>query len=441
MFRQLLTFTLLVVGTLVAPGVVDAHFLFIRIGPHAEAGRGVEVFFSEQARAGDPRFVEKVAHTELWLQDEPGKFTPLKVTQGTDRLRAYLPSGKSVAVVGSCEYGVLKRDKSFLLRYYPKAISGQPAELAKLKRHESTPLEIMATVEGDAVQLVVLREGKPLGGTTLTTVDDDLVNTELKTDEQGRAKWQPGKAGQYAVYVKHVTPTSGSKDGKSYEEIREFATLALDWPLGATEPQPEAVKMFQQAIAARAMWQDFAGFQAKVTGHVDGRAFSGTAAIDAKAEVKLELDDDTVRDWVHDQLHSLVIHRQASSGIRAEPVLRFADDDTKHPLGRLLTFIGGRFASSYRVRGDEIMVVNRNIGAQNMSITVLDNDRNAEGKYLPRSYTVQYWDAATGALNRTETFQNRWQRVGKLDLPASLTQTVSSAAGLSVRHLSLEIEK
>jgi hypothetical protein len=87
------------------------------------------------------------------------------------------------------------------------------------------------------------------------------------------------------------------------------------------------------------------------------------------------------------------------------------------------------------------MVVNRNIGAQNMSITVLDNDRNAEGKYLPRSYTVQYWDAATGALNRTETFQNRWQRVGKLDLPASLTQTVSSAAGLSVRHLSLEIDK
>lgn len=419
---------------------VEAHFLFIRIGPHAEAGRGVEVFFSEQAKAGDPRFIAKVAQTELWLQEELGKFTSLPVKQGPDRLRAYLPSSKSLAVVGRCEYGVLKRDKPFLLRYYPKAISGQPAELAKLTRHEATPLEIMATVNDDAVQLVVLREGKPLPNTLLTTVDDDLVNEELKTDEQGRVTWKPGTPGKYAVYVKHVSPISGTQAGQSYDEIREFATLAFDWPLGATAPQPAAVAMFQQAIAARATWTDFAGFAAKLTGHVDGRPFSGTAAVDAQAEVKLELDDETVQTWVHDQLHSLVIHRQATSGIRAQPVLRFADDDTRHPLGRLLTFIGGRFASSYRVRGDEIVVVNRNIGPENMSITVLDNDRNAEGKYLPRSYAVQYWDAKSGDLKRTETFQNRWQRVGKLDLPRSLTQTVSSAAGLTVRHVELELQ-
>ncbi|MBL8827666.1 MAG: DUF3386 family protein, partial [Planctomycetaceae bacterium] len=335
MVRWSLFYAWLLIVALVLPQVVQAHFLFIRIGAHAEAGRGVEVFFSEQARAGDPRFVAKVAHTELWLQDEPGKFTQLKVNAGVDRLRAYLPSGKSVAVVGRCEYGVLKRDKAFLLRYYPKAISGQPADLAKLTRHESTPLEIMAAIDGSTVKLTVLLDGKPLPGVTLTTVDDDLVNTELKTDAQGQATWQPGKAGQHAVYVKHVTPTSGMKNGQSYDEIREFATLALDWPLGANEAQPEAVKLFQNAIAARAAWQDFAGFQAKLAGHVDGRAFAGQATVNDKGEVTLELDDDTVTEWVTDQLQSLVNHRRASSGIRAEPLLRFADDDTKHPLGRL----------------------------------------------------------------------------------------------------------
>ena len=42
-----------------------AHFLFIRIEPPAEAGRSAEVFFSEQAEAGDPKFVVKIAHTSF----------------------------------------------------------------------------------------------------------------------------------------------------------------------------------------------------------------------------------------------------------------------------------------------------------------------------------------------------------------------------------------
>ncbi len=36
----------------------------------------------------------------------------------------------------------------------------------------------------------------------------------------------------------------------------------------------------------------------------------------------------------------------------------------------------GRFASSYRVKDGQIMVVNRHLGAQDMTITVLDNERN-----------------------------------------------------------------
>src|SRR3954447_15099472 len=91
--------------------VARAHFLFIRIGPAAEAGRSAEVYFSEQAEAGDPRFVDKVAGTALWVQTTPGVFEPLKVTKGVDRLRAPLPGSGSVAVVGVCEYGVLARPK------------------------------------------------------------------------------------------------------------------------------------------------------------------------------------------------------------------------------------------------------------------------------------------------------------------------------------------
>ena len=422
-----------------------AHFLFIQIGPHAEAGRSAEVFFSESATAGDPKFVAKIAHTELWRQDEPGKFTPLTVHRGTDRLRAYLPSGAAVSVIGRCEYGVLKRDKSFLLRYYPKAVSGPPDDLAKLTRHEAIPLEIMPAFSKDSVTLTVLKDGKPVAGAVVTTVDADLQNEELKTDGDGRATWKLPAAGPYAVYVKHVVPQAGTRNGEAYDEIREFATLGFDWPVDDSRVDAEAVAMFERAIAARAAWTDFKGLSAYVSVYLDGRRHAGEVSVTADGDVSFggepKLEDEAAREWIRDQLHSMVIHRVPSSGIRSKPVLSFSDKNAEHPLGRLLTFHGGRFASTYRVRDDEITVVNRNLGRESMSLQMLDSERNAEGKVLPRAYQVQYRDAATGAITRVETFRNRWQRVGKLDLPESLTQTISSAGGISVRSMKLQAVK
>src|SRR6266850_5592368 len=117
------------VMALVGAASADAHFLFVRILPAAEGGRFSEVYFSDQADAGDPRFIDKIAGTQLWLQTEPGKFTPLKVHQAADRLRALVPSSGSFAVVGECTYGVLARAKqpAFLLRHYPKAVAGESA--------------------------------------------------------------------------------------------------------------------------------------------------------------------------------------------------------------------------------------------------------------------------------------------------------------------------
>lgn len=420
----------------------EAHFLFIQVGPHAEAGRNVEVFFSERATAGDPQFVAKIAHTELWLQDEAGVFVPLTVNRGTDRLRAYLPSGKSVSVTGRCEYGVLKRDKPFLLRYYPKAVSGAPAEIERLARHEAIPLEIMPRFEQGAVTLTVLREGRPLPDAVLTTIDADLQNEELKTDAAGRATWKVSAPGQYAVYVKSVTAQPGTRNGQAYDEIREFATLAFDWPLDNSRVDPDAVALFERALAARAKWVEFPGFTARVTVSVDDRRSQGRVTVQSDGAVSFagepQLEDEAARTWLADQLHSIVIHRVPTSGIATKPSLSFSSQDAEHPLGRLLLFHGGRFASTYRVRDDEITVVNRNLGRENMSLQMLESERNAENQVLPRAYQVQYRDAQTGALTRVETFRARWRRVGRFDLPQSLTQTVSSASGFSTRSVQLD---
>ena len=415
---------------------VFGHFLFIRIGEHAEAGRAVEVFFSEKAEAGDPRFIGKVSGTQLWMQRDPGKFFPLKSYLGTDRLRAYLPADLSVSVTGYCEYGVLEREVPFLLRYYPKAIAGSIADVNAFMPNDNSTLEIVPTVSSDSISLVLLDHGKPVPDVVFTTIDDYLNNVELKANREGQVTWKPTGSGYYCVYTKVVRQNAGELAGKKYQEIREFATLAFGWPLERTDGDPEAIELFEKAISTRASWVDFPGFSADIDGTHDGRSFSGSVQIAKDGAVELKIDQPVAEDWVNEQLKSLVTHRMESSR-RSPPVLRFADQDVHNPLGRLLTFVGGRFASSYRVKDNQLKVVNRNLGTENMTITVLENDKTLEGKYLPHLYNVQYWNAVNGSLQKTETFENRWERIGKFDLPALNTLLTSSATGLGVRGFRL----
>lgn len=423
----------------------QAHFLFLRILPPAEGGRAAEVYFSELAEAGDPRFVNKIAKTELWLQSSPGRFVPLKVHKATDRLRAWVPEEGAVVVVGQCVYGVLARPRQtpFLLRHFPKALAGPADELNKMLAHGKLPLEIVATFNTDGVRLTALKDGKPVPKAQFVTIDANLNNVQLTADEDGRVTWRPPSAGVYSVYTRDTRKETGEAGGKKYEEIRDFATVSFTWPTQRKDADPAAVALFEEAVAARAQWQDFPGFTARISGNLDGRRFDGTVTIDAKGEVTFSDDDtsrmESVSGWIEKQLDSIILHRlpRPAASVRSKPVLRFAETRDDHLLGRLLIFEGGQFASSYRIRDKQIMVVNRHLGKENMTITVLENERNAESRFLPRSYVVHSWESGSGRLLRTETVRDRWLRVGSWDLPATHEVATATDSGLSVQRFTL----
>jgi hypothetical protein len=357
-----------------------------------------------------------------------------------DRLRALVPTRGAMAVVGECTYGVLGKKTPFLLRHYPKAIAGKPEEIQAFQRKVEIPFEIQLRIQGDEVEFTALRNGKPIPNAEFFSVASDLKGHKFTANGDGRASWKPAKPGYYAVYTGQTLKEAGVYKELKYEEIREFTTISFAWPVEATGADTKAVELFQDAIAARASWTKFPGFSAEIAANADGRAWKGSATVYAKGNVEIWMDDDVVTPWVKEQLESMAMHRIARESGKP-PVLRFADDDLKHPLGRLLAFEGGAMASSYRVKDRQIMVVNRALAKTNMTITVLENDLNAEKKFLPRSYTVQYWDAQTGALQRTEAIQNRWTRVDAWDLPTLLTVTTSSSAGLGVKTMTLSGHK
>src|SRR5262249_30418452 len=141
----------------------------------------------------------------------------------------------------------------------------------------------------------------------------------------------------------------------------------------------------------------------------DGREFAGKVTVKADGQVDVQADNPAAKKWLQDQIESLVMHRQPPPGREASdagsPRFRFVDESEEHPLGRLIAVRGDQMASSYRVKDHQIMVVNRRMGQRNMTITVLENDTNPEGHFLPHSYVVQYWDAASGRLLSAETIQ------------------------------------
>lgn len=196
-----------------------------------------------------------------------------------------------------------------------------------------------------------------------------------------------------------------------------------------------AEELMVRAHAARATWgEDFPGFSADVRLSRNSQRVAGRLTVTADGEVQLDIPESFDAEWAQRQLDSLVQHRQAGSD--REYNVSFADDETTHPLGRLIKFNEDRLHSIYRIKGDVITEVHRTMGDQRFTISVLGVTRNAEGKYLPRTYSVSFWEAGSGDLKTSSTVQDTWKRVRRFDLPARiLTVTTEDGSERDVKEI------
>lgn len=197
---------------------------------------------------------------------------------------------------------------------------------------------------------------------------------------------------------------------------------------------PDATRLLTEARANRALWKNFPGFAADIEVNLDGKISKGKVAIDARGGIVLRDLHDAAERWAREVLATDIDHRLNAE---TEPTACvFTDDDTSHPLGRSVRLLGDGMGSVYRVRDRQIVVVNRRMGKMRFSITVLQTASNKDGKYLPSSFVVHYWDVATGDLRKTDAFTHAWKRVGDFDLPA-YTRVVSTSRDVSVKSLTL----
>ena len=207
--------------------------------------------------------------------------------------------------------------------------------------------------------------------------------------------------------------------------IWALASLAVAAPAlfagdkDAKPADPAATKLLADARAARAVWKRFPGFTAEVEVNIDGQATKGRVTVDPTGDVTLQLPDAAAERWAKGTLASVVGHRLDDGG-GADTPCAFEDDVSDHPLGRAVRVLSDEFHSSYRIRDRQVIVVNRDMKDARFSITVMENEVNKEGEFLPDCFVVNTWDVKTNALAGSETHRQTWKRVGAFDLPESI---------------------
>ncbi|REK10533.1 MAG: DUF3386 family protein [Planctomycetota bacterium] len=418
-----------------------AHFIWLDVRPAADGGSQAALYFSEAPEPGEPHLIGKAAATKVWLRGADGDVQEVKLAAPADEsaaLVAECPGKSPASLEGSWDYGVYQRGPGtgVMLQYYAKRLHGDWAAHESLARAKKLKLDLVPALSGDKLAVQVLLDGKP-AGVDVVFVDPEGEQHQLETNDEGRAELD-ALPGRWAIRAGHVDPEkSGERDGKKYNQTWHYATLVLDVPPASASAEPElsAIDALKRARDGRAMWEDeFPGFAADLTVHYDDKELQGTVEIDADGGVTLKLPESPAADWAEEQLYSLVQHRMPDGEV-SEGNVTYVDEDDSHPLGRKISLGDEDFSSAYRIKDDVIMEVNRFMGPMRFTISVMEIERNAENKYLPRSFTMNFFDSKTGELRHALGYWNSWQRVGQFDLPTKILEIDAHKGGSTTKQI------
>lgn len=165
----------------------------------------------------------------------------------------------------------------------------------------------------------------------------------------------------------------------------------------------------------------FTGVTTDIVLNDHGRVTKGSLNYEASkgGELKIEdLDEDT-RTWLNEQATSIIAHRRGSDFAKGDGrhPITFGEDDNS-PAGRRVV-LNDSMKSSYRIRNNQVAEVDRTMAGNHFTITVLETTKTPEGRFLPRHFTVTYFDAKSGALKRSEAFTDEYKLIEGVWFPAA----------------------
>ena len=407
--------------SLLVAATAQAHFLWVDLVP-SENGRFVCVSFSEEPGPGEAHLVDRISSTKAWVRRAQGEPQPLELSSIVDdesdegywSTKVKLDGATSVEA--QCQYGVFQRgETSLLLNYFGKHLAAaSPSEIAPLARAEQLTLDVVPDKVDGRWHATVYWQGQPAADVELIAADADHKTYEFKTDSQGRVQLPAAIEDRFSLRARHVEPTqAGEIDGKSYSQAWFISTATV--AVADATADESASELLSEARASRAVWENFPGFTAAIRVHVDNHSETGNLTVDADGNVELNGLATLGNGFVRQQLDSLIMHRLPGS--QFDDNATFSPETGEHVLGRLIELNEASMGSVYRIGENVVTEVNRSMGRQRFTISVLDVLWNKDHKYLPHIFTVSFWNNESGALDSSHTYYHRWQELESFDLP------------------------
>lgn len=277
---------------------VSAHFVFVV--PQADGARAL-VFLSEELTPSSEVDVTLIDGAKLSIRDSEGRETSLKLDHSE---RAYVTSipGKGDRLIhGVVDLGVMQRGegKAHLLIYYPKTILGN-SFAPKTSITGDVPVEIIPVGVPGKLRFKLLVRGKPAGNTEITVILPDGTQKKATTDSNGVTE-EFNITGRYGAWARYWETAPGERQGRKYEEVRNYATLVADALPGGTASTQDVGKGKQATMLFATLPEAESSFGAVVSdgwlyvygGHISPTHNYSTQAVSGRFD-RLQLSD---RKW------------------------------------------------------------------------------------------------------------------------------------------------
>lgn len=303
-----------------------AHFTFI---VPEEGAATAKLVMSETLEPDDEVSAEMLGHVNVLVRDiATGKDQPATATMNKQYIGLTLPgSGATRLAHAKVDLGVHQRGTSpaNLLVYYTKTIIGDAFD-AKTRLGSEVPVELVPVKDATAgVRFLALADGKPMSNIEFTVIRPDGVQDKYKTNDEGLSPAFED-AGRYGAWARNWLETPGERDGKPYQQVRNYALLVFDYlPNGATPvvakpaTQPTAAAEFPAATEFGKLPEPSASFGAVAAdgwmyvygGHITDRHEYSTSSVSGKFH-RMNLADpskwETLPGGVHVQGLNLATH-------------------------------------------------------------------------------------------------------------------------------------
>ena len=218
----------------------QAHYLWIAIDTKSGEHGATNIYFEESPAPGDGFYLEPFAENgRTWIrtidQPQPAEIKTTEIREPKKRwLTAPLRKAGPRSVDSYGKFGVYRYGKStdVLLHYYARCLDVDSHEqLHELARAEHLNLDMVVHDDGADVDVKVLWMRQPAEECTIFIRGPKGFKKNIKTSENGTARFTPEAEGRYLLRTNVEEKTPGRDGGKDYSLIRHHATLSISLPL------------------------------------------------------------------------------------------------------------------------------------------------------------------------------------------------------------------